>query len=107
MGKKNQIYGRWKRLLPNPDNPNEIYLVLEKDVPMDIKYIRQFEDMFMNKDVILTIGVLIRNKNGSTEEEKPSEEPKERKRGKKIIEETMESEETTPKEDSPFWSVEQ
>jgi len=31
IGKKNQIYAKWKRLLVNPDNPKELYIVIEKD----------------------------------------------------------------------------
>ncbi|RLG18195.1 hypothetical protein DRN75_02330 [Nanoarchaeota archaeon] len=60
LGQKNQIYGKLKRILINPENPNELYLVLEKDRPMERKYIRQFEDMFAGKDVIVTLTELIR-----------------------------------------------
>ncbi len=69
MGKKNQLYGKWIRLIPNPDNPNELYLVIEKDKPMERKYIRQFENMFKGKDVIITITELIRGMNKKKEEE--------------------------------------
>jgi len=61
LGRRDQIYGRWKRLLLNPDNPKEIYIVLEKDKPMERKYIRQFENEFQGKDVIITVTKLIRN----------------------------------------------
>jgi len=99
MGKKNQLYAKWVRILTSPDNDKEIYLVLEKDQPMDKKYIRQFDNMFSGKDVILTIGVLIRNKNDK-EGEVPEEEPK-RKRKK------PESENENDLKDTPFWSVQE
>jgi len=62
MGKKNQLYAKFIRLFKSTDNPNEIILILEKDKPMEEKYIRQFEDMFQGKDVIITFTKLIRNK---------------------------------------------
>ena len=62
MGKKNQIYCKWKRLLINPDNPNELYIVIEKDEPMEKKYIREFENKYQGKDVIITVTKLIREK---------------------------------------------
>ncbi len=62
IGKKNQIYAKWKRLLVNPDNPKELYIVIEKDQEMQKKYIREFENKFKNKDVIITITKLIRDK---------------------------------------------
>ena len=74
IGRKNQLYGKWKRLLPNPDNDKEIYLVIEKDKPMELKYIRQFENMFKGKDIILSITTLVRGK--PRWEETPSEEIK-------------------------------
>ena len=80
IGKKNQLYGKWIRLIPNPDNPNELYLVIEKDKPMERKYIRQFENMFKGKDVIITITELIR---GMKKEKK----------------------EEVEKEVNPFWSI--
>lgn len=98
MGKKNQLYAKWVRILTSPDNDKEIYLVLEKDQPMDRKYIRQFDNMFAGKDVILTIGVLIRNKNGN-EEEKTEEnlEPKQKRKPTETDEKKSEN--------SPFWEV--
>jgi len=72
IGKKNQLYGKWIRLIPNPDNPNELYLVIEKDKPMERKYIRQFENMFKGKDVIITITELIREKKKKEKELKES-----------------------------------
>ena len=68
IGQKNQLYGKWIRLVPNPDNPKELYLVIEKDKPMERKYIRQFENMFKGKDVIITITELIRGKTKKMEE---------------------------------------
>ncbi len=62
IGKSNQIYCKWKRLLVNPDNPKELYIVIEKDQEMQKKYIREFENKFKDKDVIITITKLIRNK---------------------------------------------
>jgi len=103
MGKRNQIYARYVRIMSSTDNPNEIYLVLEKDSPMDRKYIRQFDNMFAGKDVILTIGVLIRSKNGrvnETEESTEEVEPKE-KQGKK----GEDDDESKNISESPFWSV--
>jgi len=73
MGKKNQLYGKWVRLIPNPDNPNELYLVIEKDKPMERKYIRQFENMFKGKDVIISITELIREKNKKKKKEEMGE----------------------------------
>ena len=93
MGKRNQLYCRWIRILPNPDNDKEIYLVLAKDTPMEKKYIRQFENMFQGKDVILTIVELIRSKNKTKElqteepvqEEEIEPEPKKQKKDKNEI----------------------
>jgi len=62
MGQRNQLYAKWKRILPNPENPKELYLVLEKDRPMERKYFRQFDDTFAGKDVIVTIVELVRKK---------------------------------------------
>lgn len=104
MGKINQLYGKWVRLLLNPDNPNELYLVIEKDVPMDKKYIRQFENMFQGKDIILTIGVLIRHKNIKLEsiDERISPLEEAKKQSDKKAEP-----ETNEKKHSPFWDVEE
>lgn len=98
MGKRNQIYARYVRIMASADNPNEIYLVLEKDAPMDKKYIRQFDNMFAGKDIILTIGELIRNKNPK-EEEQAEVEPGKRRAKKE------EDDEDKPPQDSPFWDV--
>lgn len=62
MGQANQIYAKWKRLLPSPDNPNELYLVIEKDKPMSIETIKSFEERYQEEDVILTITKLVRKK---------------------------------------------
>lgn len=62
MAQANQIYAKWKRLLPSPDNPNELYLVLEKDKPMSIETVKSFEERFIEKDVILTVTKLVRGK---------------------------------------------
>jgi len=102
MGKKNQLYFKWIRILPNPDNPKEYYLVFQKDREMDRKYIRQFDNMFSGKDVILTIGVLVRHKNDSgynSEEFKPESKEEEPKKKKK----KTEDDEEAPQ--SPFWEV--
>jgi len=85
--------------MASADNPNEIYLVLEKDAPMDKKYIRQFDNMFAGKDIILTIGVLIRNKNPKEEEQAEVESG--RRRPKK----EEDADEDKPPQDSPFWDV--
>jgi len=105
MGKRNQIYGRWKRLLPNPEDPKEIYLVLEKDEPMQLKYIRQFENMFQGKDVIISVVTLIRNKkDGKQEDNETRPEPIEKEKPKK--KEKEDAEEEPGHQDSPFWEVE-
>jgi hypothetical protein len=103
MGKRNQLYGKWVRILPNPDNPNEVYLVIEKDKPMEAKHFKGFDDMFMGKDVILTIGVLIRKKNTREEYKKSPLEEKE-ETNQKGETETDEASET---KHSPFWDVEE
>ncbi len=69
IGRKNQLYGKWIRLMPNPDDPNELYLIIEKDKPMEKKYIRQFENLFQGKDVIITITELIRDKKKEAKKE--------------------------------------
>jgi hypothetical protein len=74
MGKKNQLYAKYVRLMQSAEKPNEIYLVLEKDEPMEKKYMRQFDNMFMGKDVIITITPLIREKNKHKTGQKEEEE---------------------------------
>jgi hypothetical protein len=103
MGRKDQLYGKWKRILLNPDNPNEIYLVLEKDAPMEKKYIRDFENRFQGQDVILSITKLIRHKN----QEAPWKSDKDQ-----IIhleeaskEEKKKKDEDEDHEESPFWGT--
>lgn len=103
MGRKDQLYGKWKRILLNPDDPNEIYLVLEKDAPMEKKYIRDFENRYQGQDVILSITKLIRHKNQETswESEKdqlthPEKANEERKKKDKDSDESKES---------PFWTI--
>ena len=98
IGKRNQIYAKYVRIMTSADNPNEIYLVMSKDQPMDKKYIRQFDNMFAGKDVILTIDVLIRNKNEG-KDQTPVEDSEAKERRKKKTDEEKDF------EDSPFWSV--
>jgi len=62
MGQKNQIYCKWLRFLPSPDNPREFYLVIEKDKPLSKQTIQDFEERFQGKDVIITITKLVRKK---------------------------------------------
>jgi len=62
MGQANQIYAKWLRLLPSPDNPNELYLVIVKDKAMSEETIKAFEGRFKDKDVIITVTKLIRGK---------------------------------------------
>jgi len=100
MGKKNQLYFKWIRILPNPDNPKEYYLVFQKDKEMDRKYIRQFDNMFAGKDVLVTLTLLIRGKNKKLLTEEPEEESKPDKRRKEL-------EEVKEYSESPFWSVEE
>ncbi|MEM2271924.1 MAG: hypothetical protein QXP56_04570 [Archaeoglobaceae archaeon] len=71
MGKKNQIYAQYVKIMLSAEDPNEIYLVLKKDEPMDKKYIRQFDNMFAGKDVIITITPLIRGKKNNVPQETP------------------------------------
>lgn len=75
IGRKDQIYGKWKRLLLSPDNPNEIYLVLEKDKPMEKRHIQQFEDEYQGKDVIISLTVLRRSKVKKEEDDDPQSTP--------------------------------
>lgn len=70
MGQANQIYSKWKRLLLNPSNPKELYLVLEKDKPMSIETIKSFEERFRDCDIIITITKLIRKKHTKTKQMK-------------------------------------
>jgi hypothetical protein len=60
--------------MQSAEKPNEIYLVLEKDEPMEKKYMRQFDNMFVGKDVIITITPLIREKNKHKTERQEEEE---------------------------------
>lgn len=77
MGKKNQLYGKYVRILQSADDRNEVLIVIRKDQPMDKKYIRQFDNTYTNTDIILTITPLKRKKNGnSTKEEKDTKEEK-------------------------------
>jgi len=69
IGRRDQIYGRWVRLLLNPNDANEIYLVLSKDKPMEKKHIQQFEDAYQGRDVIISITPLVRGKNKPKEDE--------------------------------------
>lgn len=62
MGQANQIYARWKRILFSPDNPNEIYIVLEKDKPMTAETAKALDERYSEKDIIITITNLIRGK---------------------------------------------
>lgn len=62
MGQSNQIYAKWIRILPSPDNPNELYIVLEKDKPMSGETMRTFDSRFIGEDVIITVTKLIRGK---------------------------------------------
>jgi len=62
VGQSNQIYAKWKRILPSPDNPNELFIVLEKDKPMSKETIKAFDKRFEEVDVIVTVTKLIRGK---------------------------------------------
>mgnify|MGYP007042372132 CR=1 FL=1 len=62
LGQANQIYAKWKRILFSPENSNEIYLILEKDNPMTLETAKALDERYKDKDVILTITLLIRNK---------------------------------------------
>jgi len=62
MPMENQVYAKWIRVLPSPDNPNEIYLILEKDSPMSKRTMEFLEEQFKGKDVIITIDKLIRER---------------------------------------------
>lgn len=64
MGQANQIYCRWKRLLPSTDKGNELYLVIDKDKPMSLDTIKEFDERFKDEDVIITVTKLIRGKRG-------------------------------------------
>lgn len=62
MGQANQIYAKWIRILPSPDNPNEMYIVILKDKPMSIETAKSFDERFEGEDVIITVTKLIRKK---------------------------------------------
>jgi len=62
MPMDNQIYAKWIRVLPSPDNANEIFLILEKDKPMSKRTMEFLEEQFRGKDCIITIDKLIREK---------------------------------------------
>ncbi len=62
LGQKNQIYAKWIRILPSPDDPNEFYLVIVKDKPMSKETMKDFDIRFSGEDIILTITKLIRKK---------------------------------------------
>jgi len=53
VGQKNQIYCKWKRILFNPDNPNELFIVVEKDKPMSQETALSFDERFKGKDAKL------------------------------------------------------
>lgn len=83
MGQKNQLYAKWKRILFNPENLNEIWLVLEKDKPMSINSALDFDERYKDKDVILTISLLIRGKHSYKERNSYEFIGKEKKDGKR------------------------
>jgi len=96
LGKRNQIYARYIRIMQSADDPNEIYLVLAKDSPMDRKYIRQFDNMFSGKDVILSITILVREKNKKMRKSEEGEV--------QINDDKKEEHENTH---TPFWDADQ
>ena len=67
MGQANQIYAKWLRILPNPDNPNEMYIVILKDKPMTPETAKSFDERYRNEDVIITVTKLIRKKGKNDE----------------------------------------
>lgn len=77
LGKRNQLYAQYVRIMQSAEDPNEIYLVLRKDAPMDRKYIRQFDNMFAGKDIIVSLTLLKRglSKQKANEEEEQEENP--------------------------------
>lgn len=62
MPMSNQIYGKLKRILPNPDNEYELYVVIEKDSPPQISIIQAIEKEYKDKDIIISIIELKRKK---------------------------------------------
>lgn len=67
LGQANQIYCKWIRILPSPDNPNEMYIVIMKDKPMSVETAKSFDERYKAKDVILTVTILIRKKHNHNE----------------------------------------
>lgn len=94
MGKRNQIYGQYIRIMTSAEDPNEIYLVLRKDTPMEKKYIRQFDNMFAGKDVLITIIQLIRKKKEKEKQEEEEEVDVETYKGRRFAH-------------TPYWDVEE
>ena len=66
MGQSNQLYCRFIRLLPNPEDLNELYLVIAKDKPMNFETIKDFERRYIGKDIIITITNLVRDQKKKT-----------------------------------------
>lgn len=95
IGKRNQIYAQYVRILKNPENEKEIYIVLSKDQEMETKYVKQFDKMFGGMDVILTITKLERKKK-EAEQKEVSEEDHFKVNSEK---------DTGEIQDSPFWSI--
>jgi len=62
MPMSNQIYGKLKRILPNPDNECEFYIVVEKDAPIQKTVVQEIERQFKDRDIIMTIIELKRKK---------------------------------------------
>ena len=67
MGQPNQIHWKWVRLLPSPDNPNESYLVIREDRPMDGEAIQVFEEHLKDSDCIISIAKLLGRRNNNAE----------------------------------------
>jgi hypothetical protein len=110
MGKKNQIYAKYERLSISQEDPNELNLVLKKDIQMEKKHVREFDNMFAGKDVIITISVLIRNKNGErmsseTTTKEPERGNKPRVPKKEQTKEEEWSEDYPYVEQNPGWSL--
>jgi len=69
IGQANQLYCKWKRILFNPDDPNELYIVVAKDKPMTRETALEFDERFKEMDVIITVTKLIRGKKKNDERE--------------------------------------
>jgi len=53
--KEPSIFGRWIGLQVNPNNKKQLYVILDRDVPMSKEIIQEFNELFGGINVALNI----------------------------------------------------